>query len=115
VTVYLDFVSVRFGERACVEDIAVAPEHRSNGNGKALIDAAKALAGDHGAAWLKLESSTARMMHIASMSASAQRAGRSSSDGRFSAAAGVSSHQVADEAAQGQFDRYAWLCVAFLA
>ena len=30
-TVYLDFVSVRFGQRAWVEDLAVAPDRRSAG------------------------------------------------------------------------------------
>jgi GNAT superfamily N-acetyltransferase len=40
-TVYLDIVSVRFGQRAWVEDLAVAPHRRSGGIGKALLDAAK--------------------------------------------------------------------------
>jgi GNAT superfamily N-acetyltransferase len=60
-TVYLDIVSVRFGERAWVEDLAVAPHHRSSGIGKALLDAAKTWARDHGAAWLGLESGAARV------------------------------------------------------
>jgi GNAT superfamily N-acetyltransferase len=55
-TVYLDIVSVRFGQRAWVEDLAVAPHRRSSGIGKALLDAAKAWARDHGAVWLGLES-----------------------------------------------------------
>jgi GNAT superfamily N-acetyltransferase len=60
-TVYLDIVSVRFGQRAWVEDLAVAPDRRSGGIGKALLDAAKAWARDRGAAWLGLESSSPRV------------------------------------------------------
>lgn len=60
-TVYLDIVSVRFGQRAWVEDLAVAPHRRSSGIGKALLDAAKAWARDHGAAWLELSSGAARV------------------------------------------------------
>ena len=59
-TVYLDFVSVRFGQRAWVEDLAVASHRRSAGIGKALLDAAKSWARDHGATRLELESSPAR-------------------------------------------------------
>jgi GNAT superfamily N-acetyltransferase len=60
-TVYLDIVSVRFGQRAWVEDLAVAPNRRSSGIGKALLDAAKSWARDHGAARLELESGPARV------------------------------------------------------
>ena len=60
-TVYLDFVSVRFGQRAWVEDLAVASHRRSAGIGKALLDAAKSWARDHGATRLELESSPARV------------------------------------------------------
>jgi GNAT superfamily N-acetyltransferase len=60
-TVYLDIVSVRFGQRAWVEDLAVAPHRRSSGIGKALLDAAKSWARDHGAARLELESGPARV------------------------------------------------------
>ena len=60
-TVYLDIVSVRFGQRAWVEDLAVAPQRRSSGIGKALLDAAKTWARDHGAARLELESGAARI------------------------------------------------------
>jgi GNAT superfamily N-acetyltransferase len=52
-TVYLDIV--------WVEDLAVAPDRRSGGIGKALLDAAKAWARDRGASWLGLESSAARV------------------------------------------------------
>jgi GNAT superfamily N-acetyltransferase len=60
-TVYLDIVSVRFGQRARVEDLAVAPHRRSSGIGKALLDAAKTWAHDRGAARLELESGPARV------------------------------------------------------
>jgi GNAT superfamily N-acetyltransferase len=60
-TVYLDIVSVRFGQRAWVEDLAVAPNRRSSGIGKALLDAAKSWARDRGAARLELESGPSRV------------------------------------------------------
>jgi GNAT superfamily N-acetyltransferase len=60
-TVYLDIVSVRFGQRAWVEDLAVAPQRRSSGIGKALLDEAKTWARDHGAARLALESGAERL------------------------------------------------------
>jgi GNAT superfamily N-acetyltransferase len=59
-TVYLDIESVRFGRRAWVEDLAVHPEHRSAGFGKALLDAAKAWARDRGATHLELDSAETR-------------------------------------------------------
>lgn len=59
-TVYRDIRSVRFGERAWVEDLAVDPDRRSQGVGKALLDAAKDWARTHGATHLELDSSTAR-------------------------------------------------------
>ena len=60
-TAYRDIHSVRFGQRAWVEDLAVHPEHRSRGIGKALLDAAKAWARERGATHLKLESAEARI------------------------------------------------------
>jgi GNAT superfamily N-acetyltransferase len=60
VTVYLDILSVRFGQRAWVEDLAVDPEQRSFGIGKALLDAARKWAGEHGATHLELDSGDAR-------------------------------------------------------
>ena len=60
-TVYLDIVSVRIGQRAWVEDLAVAPHRRSSGIGKALLDATKTWARDHNATWLALESGAARV------------------------------------------------------
>ena len=59
-TVYLDFESVRFGRRAWVEDLAVHPDRRSAGHGKALLDAAKDWARSRGATHLELDSSEAR-------------------------------------------------------
>ena len=59
-TAYLDMNSVRFGPRCWVEDLAVSPEHRSQGVGKALLDAAKAWARERGATHLELDSSDAR-------------------------------------------------------
>ena len=59
-TVYDDIDSVRFGRRAWVEDLAVDPDHRSQGAGKALLDAAKAWGRARGASRLELESAEAR-------------------------------------------------------
>jgi len=59
-TAYLDMNSVRFGPRCWVEDLAVSPEHRSQGVGKALLDAAKDWARDRGASHLELDSAETR-------------------------------------------------------
>ena len=59
-TVYDDIDSVRFGRRAWVEDLAVHPERRSMGAGKALLDAAKDWARVRGATHLELDSADAR-------------------------------------------------------
>src|ERR687888_2642218 len=59
-TAYLDMNSVRFGPRCWVEDLAVSPEHRSQGVGKALLDAAKAWARERGATHLELDSAETR-------------------------------------------------------
>ena len=59
-TVYLDILSVRFGQRAWVEDLAVHPGHRSSGIGTLLLDAAKSWARERGATHLELESSEKR-------------------------------------------------------
>jgi GNAT superfamily N-acetyltransferase len=59
-TAYQDLHSVRFGYRAWVEDLAVAPEHRSRGIGKALLDAARAWARERGATHLELDSAEPR-------------------------------------------------------
>ena len=60
-TVYLDIESVRFGLRAWVEDLAVHPDHRSAGHGKALLDAAKEWGAERGAAHLELDSGETRL------------------------------------------------------
>lgn len=57
---YLDIDSVRFGCRCWVEDLAVSPERRSQGVGKALLDAAKDWARERGATHLELDSGLAR-------------------------------------------------------
>ena len=59
-SIYLDIPSVRFGQRAWVEDLAVHPDHRSAGHGKALLDAAKDWARERGATHLELDSGEAR-------------------------------------------------------
>ena len=48
-TAYLDMNSVRYGPRCWVEDLAVSPDHRSQGVGKDLLDAAKDWARERGA------------------------------------------------------------------
>jgi GNAT superfamily N-acetyltransferase len=60
-TIYDDIDSVRFGRRAWVEDLAVDPAERSRGVGKALMDAAKDWAREHGASHLELDSAEARV------------------------------------------------------
>src|SRR4051812_46419635 len=59
-TAYLDLNSVRFGPRCWVEDLAVGAENRSEGVGKALLDAAKDWARQRGASHLELDSGDAR-------------------------------------------------------
>lgn len=60
-TVYLDIESIRFGQRAWVEDLAVHPSYRSQGIGKLLLEAAKDWARQKGARRLELESGEARV------------------------------------------------------
>ena len=60
-TVALDLDSIRFGRRAWVEDLAVDPARRSQGAGKALLDAAKDWARARGASLLELDSGDARV------------------------------------------------------
>jgi GNAT superfamily N-acetyltransferase len=60
ITAYFDMHSVRFGHRVWVEDLAVDPERRSEGIGKALLDAAKGWARERGATHLELDSGEAR-------------------------------------------------------
>ncbi len=59
-TAYLELNSVRFGQRCWVEDLAVSPQHRSQGVGKELLDAARDWARDRGATHLSLSSAEAR-------------------------------------------------------
>ncbi len=59
-SVSLDLRSMRFGQRAWVEDLVVDPGRRSTGVGKALLDAAKAWARERGATHLELDSGDAR-------------------------------------------------------
>jgi GNAT superfamily N-acetyltransferase len=59
-TVALDLESVRFGQRAWVEDLAVHPDQRSAGHGKELLDAAKDWARERGATHLELDSGEGR-------------------------------------------------------
>ena len=59
-TAYFDMFSVRYGHRVWVEDLAVDPDRRSQGVGKALLDAAKGWAKDRGATHLELDSGEAR-------------------------------------------------------
>jgi GNAT superfamily N-acetyltransferase len=59
-SVVLDIESVRFGRRAWVEDLAVDPDRRSAGHGKALLDAAKDWGRERGASHLELDSGEAR-------------------------------------------------------
>ena len=59
-TVAMELRSIRFGRRAWVEDLAVDPDERSQGHGKALLDAAKAWAREHGASHLELDSADSR-------------------------------------------------------
>lgn len=60
-TAYLDLVSVRFGLRCWVEDLAVDPGSRSQGIGRALLAAAREWASAGGASHLELDSGAARV------------------------------------------------------
>jgi GNAT superfamily N-acetyltransferase len=59
-TVYLDLVSVRMGQRAWLNELAVDPMYRSRGVGHELLARAQAWARDHGATHLMVDSSGAR-------------------------------------------------------
>jgi GNAT superfamily N-acetyltransferase len=60
-TVYLDIVSVRFGQRCWVEDLATGPGWRSHGVGTGLMDAACDWARERGASHIELDSGDARL------------------------------------------------------
>ena len=59
-TAYLDILSVRYGLRCWVEDLAVDPGQRSLGIGSALLAAAREWAAGRGASHLELDSGAAR-------------------------------------------------------
>jgi len=59
-TAYQDLLSVRFGYRAWVEDLAVHSEHRSRGVGSRLLAAARDWARERGATHLELASALVR-------------------------------------------------------
>lgn len=59
-TAYVDLLSVRFGRRCWVEDLAVDPGERSRGIGARLLERARRWAADHGASHLELDSGEAR-------------------------------------------------------
>ena len=59
-TAYQDIHSVRFGDRAWVEDLAVHPDRRSRGVGRALLGAARDWARERGATHLELDSADTR-------------------------------------------------------
>ncbi|MEV1155476.1 GNAT family N-acetyltransferase [Micromonospora chokoriensis] len=60
VSVYVDILSVRFGRRASIEDLAVHPDWRSRGVGSNLLAAARMWAHEQGADYVFLESGLAR-------------------------------------------------------
>jgi GNAT superfamily N-acetyltransferase len=60
VSAYLDLHSIRFGPRCWVEDLAVDPSLRSQGIGRALLQAAMDWARDRGATHLELDTGLAR-------------------------------------------------------
>jgi GNAT superfamily N-acetyltransferase len=59
-SVYLDILSVRFGQRASIEDLAVHRTWRSRGVGATLLSSAKRWAIDRGADYVFGESGLAR-------------------------------------------------------
>ena len=61
VSIYLDLESIRFGQRAWIEDLAVHPAHRSQRIGQRLLEAARHWARERGADRISLESGEARV------------------------------------------------------
>lgn len=60
-TAYLDLLSVRYGLRCWVEDLAVDPERRSEGIGSSLLAEARRWAAESGASHLELDSAEVRV------------------------------------------------------
>jgi GNAT superfamily N-acetyltransferase len=60
-TAYVDLLSVRFGTRCWVEDLAVDPGERSAGIGRDLLARTREWAAAHGAGHLELDSGDARV------------------------------------------------------
>lgn len=60
ISAYLDLNSIRFGQRCWVEDLAVDPSRRSQGIGRALLEAAQDWARERGATHLELDTGLAR-------------------------------------------------------
>ena len=60
-TVYLDLESIRIGQRAWMNELAVDPIHRSRGIGRSLLVAARSWARDHGATHFMVDSSVLRV------------------------------------------------------
>jgi GNAT superfamily N-acetyltransferase len=61
VTVYLDLMSIRVGQRAWVNELAVDPTSRSEGVGRRLLDTAFDWARERGATHVGLDASTKRV------------------------------------------------------
>jgi GNAT superfamily N-acetyltransferase len=59
-SIYLDILSVRYGRRASIEDLAVHPQWRSQGVGTSLLSTARTWAYENGADYVFLESGVAR-------------------------------------------------------
>ncbi len=60
-TAYVDLLSVRFGVRCWIEDLAVDPGRRSAGVGRDLLARAREWAAANGASHLELDSGEARV------------------------------------------------------
>lgn len=60
-TAYIDLLSVRYGVRCWVEDLATDPDFRSAGIGRELLAGARDWAVAHGASHLELDSGEARL------------------------------------------------------
>ena len=79
---YVELNSVRYGLRCWVEDLAVSPQHRSQGVGKALLDAAKSWARRRGATHLGSTAASPASKPTVSTSERARPGRASSTPGR---------------------------------